>query len=69
MEQAGAIFLPAAGSRYVSQTDLVQFYGCYWTASLYNDYNACIFQFFSNGADIDNLNRSMGLSVRLVREL
>ncbi len=69
MEQAGAIFLPAAGSRYVSQTDLVQFYGCYWTASLYNDYSACIFQFFSNGADIDNLNRSMGLSARLVREL
>ncbi|MBQ9473756.1 MAG: hypothetical protein IJU81_05045, partial [Bacteroidales bacterium] len=70
MQSAGAVFLPAAGSRYSMWVYDVGSIGGYWSSS-YFDYDenyACIVYFYSgilyaSGADI----RCDGLSVRLVR--
>ena len=68
MEIAGAVFLPAAGHRHVSQVDAVGTNGVYWssTARSYED----AFNLLFNPNQIWPqlcYNRHYGLSVRLVR--
>jgi hypothetical protein len=71
MEQAGAIFLPAAGmtddeTRSVSNPGT---YGYYWTATSYYNSQARYFQFYNGSVSISNYNyKSYGRSVRLVKD-
>ena len=69
LEAAGAIFLPAAGHRFGSNVDGVQFNGHYWSAT--EDYSSYAFYlgFYSGGAGIRYNNRGSGQSVRLVKDL
>ena len=69
LEANGAVFLPAAGSRYLASIDLVGVCGRYWSASYDDNNNA-------HALSISDLNlnpnyyfyRCYGLSVRLVRD-
>lgn len=77
MEQAGAIFLPAAamtddGARTVSN---VETYGYYWTATSYYSWSAWDFHFYGNKwlystgtTGLDYSNKSCGYSIRLVKD-
>lgn len=70
LQSAGAVFLPAAGSRTgisVSGTDAN---GYYWSSIYYDDYYACMLS-FSNTAltPYQNDYRYYGQSVRLVYEI
>jgi hypothetical protein len=69
LESAGAVFLPAAGCRFGSGVDDVRHYGCYWSATEFNSYDAYGLYFFSDVADVDDGNRYYGPSVRLVKDL
>ena len=75
LEAAGAVFLPAAGYRHGTSVKNVQRYGYYWFSpdywfdALYNNSSAYYFYFFSGGADLDYNYRSLGQSVRLVKDL
>ena len=69
MEEAGAVFLVAAGRRDVSSTMGSSQFGMYWTSSRYDANTA--YSFFYNKSGIvvpDNRNRAYGCSVRLVIE-
>ncbi len=71
METAGAVFLPAAGSREGSSVSVAGFYGLYWSSSA--DVNGSVFfvNFRSDyfGPVDSDLYRHYGFSVRLVRSL
>ena len=72
MEAAGAVFLPAAGSRGDTLVDFVGSEGDYWSSSYSGTDGACYLNFLSgnvypNGTD-DNNFRCIGRSVRLVSE-
>ena len=69
LEAAGAVFLPAAGSRSGSNVNYVQFYGYYWSATELNSLFAYCLYFYSDGAGMDYSNRYNGRSVRLVKDL
>ena len=71
LETAGAVFLPAAGNRYGSDVDNVQYYGSYWSASVYDSNNAYFLFFYSDEAGVEGYagNRYDGHSVRLVKDL
>lgn len=69
LESAGAVFLPAAGSRYGSNVYNVQNYGYYWSATENNSYYAYCLCFNSFGASMGDYDRLYGLSVRLVKDL
>ena len=67
MEEAGAVFIPAAG--YRSGTDVYQVgaYGRYWSSSAYDDDQAYDFNILSNyTGPQDYSSRSRGFAVRLV---
>lgn len=69
MEEAGAVFLPAAGVRNGNDTYFANTYCNYWTATPSYDYYA---QYLcSNSADAytDHHDRSNGRSVRLVKDV
>ena len=69
MEDAGAVFLPAAGVRNGNDTYFANTYCNYWTATPSYDYYA---QYLcSNSADAytDHHDRSNGRSVRLVKDV
>ncbi|MBR3986359.1 MAG: hypothetical protein IKK04_04325 [Bacteroidales bacterium] len=68
MEAAGAVFLPAAGSRFGTDVDDVGYYGNYWSSSPYLGYSAYLMYFYSDYFDAayDN-DRCYGFSVRPVR--
>lgn len=71
MEQAGAIFLPAAGYTEFEARTLsnVGVYGHYWTATSYtNSYYARFFQFSSGSVTFNYNYKSYGRSVRLVKD-
>ncbi len=68
LEASGAVFLPAAGTRYGSHVIYVQDYGDYWSATEDGSYGAYNLDFFSNGAGMDDVNRDSGYSVRLVQD-
>ena len=69
LEAAGAVFLPAAGLRDGSIVGSVQRRGSYWSATEYNSDYACYLYFTSGEAGMYNNYRSLGLSVRLVKDL
>ena len=69
LEKSGAVFLPAAGCRYGSGVDTVQYDGYYWSATeSHGDRSGCL-GFYSDGAYMGSYNRFRGLSVRLVKDL
>ena len=68
LEQAGAVFLPAAGKRIGADFHDVGSKGYYWSASHEDKYNAkCMYFDGSNLKSYDKYNRHNGQSVRLVR--
>ena len=69
LEAAGAVFLPAAGLRYGSGVNSVQYLGNYWSASEVNSFSAYCLYFFSDGAYMLSDYRYRGRSVRLVKDL
>ena len=76
MDAAGVVFLPAAGYRRgdpgcPNPADVfnVGDYGCYWSASPYNDDNAYGLYFISGDVNpLINVARNRAQSVRLVTE-
>lgn len=71
-EDAGCVFLPAAGSRAVTTVALVGDCGGYWssTSSVYNSENALAYCVSFNGSNVNPAYSSMrfyGSSVRLVK--
>jgi len=70
LEAAGAVFLPAAGSRMYVGIDGVQSIGNYWTATLLTtNYTYCM-AFGNDKANANNANVCLaGLAVRLVRDV
>ena len=68
LEQAGAVFLPAAGYRYGTSVDSVGSEGGYWSASCNYSDGAWSVYFYdmSLSTDFDLTLRYLGLSVRLV---
>lgn len=69
LEALGAVFLPAAGCREGSYVSNVQHHGRYWFATEDYSQHAYNLLFYLDGARILNINRSYGLSVRLVKDL
>jgi len=68
LEQHGAVFLPAAGDRYVTSVYGAGSHGGYWSASFSSEYFA--FSVYFDDSYLrqqDNGHRYDGLSVRLVR--
>jgi hypothetical protein len=68
LENAGAVFLPAAGNRYGSSVNNVQTWGFYWSSTAYDTYSSarCL-EFTSSQARVDRESYCYGLSVRLVK--
>ena len=69
LESAGAVFLPAAGSRAGSGVYRVQDNGYYWSATEYDGYGAGYLYFGSDEAGMYNVSRDFGRSVRLVKDI
>lgn len=69
LEDAGAVFLPAAGGRYQSSMYGVQEYGHYWSATEYNTDKAYSFGFNSDGALVGFTPRESRHSVRLIKNV
>lgn len=72
MEEAGAVFLPCAGTRYTPSNNTItgdNFWGRYWSSTPYqSDY--AYFVFFSSTTHyIKHFTRCSGLSVRLVQDI
>ena len=69
MEAAGAVFLPAAGTRYGTSVDDVGSYGNYLSSSYYNKSSASELYFYSGDVYSSvNSARYGGCSVRLVSD-
>jgi hypothetical protein len=68
LEASGVVFFPAAGCRYGSDVDIVQYYGGYWSATEYNNYYAYYLYFYSDEATMSYYDRLSGRSVRLVQD-
>ena len=68
LESAGAVFLPAAAYRYGTNVAFVQGIGCYWYATEVSDGAYCLY-FYSDQADMLEMYRATGRSVRLVQDL
>ena len=69
LEAAGAVFLPASGSRIGSDVNHVQSHSFYWSATEVDSYRASCLAFFSDGAVKGGANRDVGNPVRLVKDL
>ncbi len=68
MEDAGCIFLPAAGGRNGTSVNGIGSGGSYWSATCHNSDGAYFLNFSSGGLNSSNYTyRYDGLSVRLVR--
>lgn len=69
MEAAGAVFLPAAGSRYGTGLLNVDASGLYWSSTPDGEYNAYIVGFYDYDENYyDGGYRGYGHSVRLVQD-
>ena len=69
LESAGAVFLPAAGLRQVTQVDGVQYIGAYWSTTHADNLEAAYVRFVDGGFDPGYPGlRCSGFSVRLVLE-
>ena len=69
LEQAGCVFLPAAGRRDGNELKQVGSVGRYWTSTASSNNNAYNMYFYGSGPNPTNFNRLGGFSVRLVRDL
>lgn len=69
LEAAGAVFLPAAGSRTSSTVKAVQSWGDYWSSTGYSGNYSYYRTFSSNYLYNDIANNSYAFSVRLVKDL
>ncbi len=70
MQQAGAVFLPAAGYRGETELYRMGWEGDYWASSSYDEFLAYCMGFFSDDISADGYNtRSYGYAVRLVNTL
>ena len=70
LEAAGAVFLPASGSRYGSDMGNVQYDGFYWSATAFDSNFAYSLYFYSNEANSFYINyRYYGQAVRLVKDI
>ncbi len=69
LEAAGAVFLPASGSRYGSDVYSVQYYGYYWSATPNGTGIAYCLYFDSSGASTYSSYRFGGQAVRLAQDL
>ena len=67
-EANGAVFLPAAGSRYGTSTSISGNNGFYWSNSKYGNYYANFVQFYSSWIETYVGECSIGGSVRLVQQ-
>ena len=68
MEDAGCVFLPAAGYRNGTSVYYVGCYGYYWSASYHLSYSAYIVGFYDSDLNPQGYDyRYYGFSVRLVR--
>lgn len=65
LQAHGAVFLPAAGDRFMGQVDDVGSYGRYWSASSASSTGAFCLHFYTI-LDFRSANRFYGHSVRLV---
>ena len=68
MEQAGAVFLPAAGSMTGGSVYSRGTYGSYWSSTLVDSRRAYSFDFDDTGMRTIGNQSSLGLSVRLVQD-
>ena len=69
MEDAGAVFLPAAGYRYGSNVNFVGYDGDYWSSTPSDEYGACSMYFDSSHLGASNYSsRNVGFSVRPVQD-
>ena len=71
MEDAGAVFLPAAGSRDGQGVSYVQYFGYYWSSTAYNFYNLAYRLYFDDRSLAPQSYNGCyyGCSVRLVQDL
>ena len=70
LEAAGAMFLPAAGSRAIASVSLVGFDCYYWSATAYENNSSYNVSFAASGAmETYHFYRNFGLPVRLVRKV
>jgi hypothetical protein len=71
LEAAGAVFLPASGSRFGFTVHSVQYRGYYWSATENDSDSAHCLLFYSDEAFMGDggYDRLDGLSVRLVKDL
>ena len=68
-ENAGAVFLPAAGYRYGTSLYNIDSNGCYWSVSHYNDDRAYQVSFSDSYLGSSGFDRLYGQSVRLVHNV
>ena len=68
-EAAGCVFLPAAGSRSGSSVTQFSSLGYYWSSTSTGIYNAYFVYFNNTSLYTNNVERSNGHSVRLVRQV
>ena len=70
LEKSGAVFLPAAGNRFGSDVDRMQYYG-YYRSATETDSGGARYLYFSSraAAYIGDGARFYGFSVRLVKDL
>ena len=71
LENAGAVFLPAAGNRDTYWGDIrnIQNYGFYWSNSIFNVSHSNSLYFTENTMGCSPTSRDNGLSVRLVQDV
>ena len=69
MENAGAVFMPAAGIRDVTHVTAIEYTGAYWSSSQADGQEAVFVRFNDGGFDPSNVStRCLGFSVRLVHQ-
>ena len=68
LEQAGAVFLPAAGYRINTTMNYLGSQGRYWSTTIFNGNYACDIIFASDFDLEDHESRYIGTSVRLVHD-
>ena len=68
LEVAGAVFLPASGSRYGASIVSEQYFGYFWSATPYGSDDTYCLNFNSNRADWGDYYRYNGHAVRLVQD-
>lgn len=66
MEQAGAVFLPAAGYGWDGESVEWREAGYYWTTTTYDDQSAVLLRFDATSTQIQPAPRRYGAAVRLV---